>query len=255
MSPQQLLEYQNALSSVNTSNDPEAALANRATLNRITGRLQGLSRGDAGNGMPMMGGMGMGTGGVPGAAGGTGGFSTKDLITLHGQQQKAGVDAARLGIEKDNADRAAAAQKQQAFKDYEDQYTRNGTMDPSGNLASRQLFGSMPEPGASDAEWKTYLASDKGKFAQQALDAQISQSDGANSGASLGTLRFGNDPNNFTVGTPNSLLPDDEARKPWYNVSGWAGRNRFPNPYYNTANVSKLRRLSTLVAPLEAENE
>lgn len=210
------------------SANPEVAAANRAALAQLQGNVQDVRReffgGGNGGVLGMAGGVG-GTGAVP-----AGVLSPKDALGLRMHQaelaERTARDNRRLGIQQQQADRAARAEDRQAAQDFMTRY-QQAEANPNAPGAGDSILMQMTPQGMSDKDFANWISNDpKG----QAWSAALLQSLQKGAGNSLRFLEFGDNRHlGQNVNYGNMKLDKDGNFAGFFDADGAAGgSNEYP---------------------------
>jgi hypothetical protein len=174
------------------------------------------------------------------------GLTGKDLLDYNQKQQEINQTGV-LGQERIQDQHNA--QQQQDLKDLESHVGELNDPDQRSSF----LFSRIPSNPRDMANW---AQSREGQYVIGQLNNQLSDvgggalfggSDGSTKGVGIDQLKFDRGNNDFTIGRPNSMFPD-------YNARALGSINRLPQSWYNTQNVSSLRRLQQFLAQQNQQN-
>lgn len=227
-------DLQNAMNAVNgaPTGNREQDMANQALRGRLQARIENLRQGDAPGAFPVSP-YGIGTGAY-GMGGMPPGSNPLDFMKFAADQQN---NAANRQIEGYRAETQRASQQNADLRDLEKQI--GDAQDPTQRAGL--LFSRVPNDPATMQRW---LRTPEGQYVSGQLNDTIAQGTGGPyRGGGLRSLRFNRgDSNNFTIGRPNTMFPDENART-------WYGSNRFGDPFYTADNIEKLRSLRDIMNP------
>jgi hypothetical protein len=227
-------ELQNGLAQLDKAQpaNQDEAMANAALRSRLQAHLEDLRQGDAPGAFPKSP-YGIGTGAY-GAGGVPPGVNPLEYMRFAADQQH---NQQELGLQTYQAQTARAGEQQRQLTDLEKQI--GDTQDPSAK--ANLIFSRLSRDPAA---LRQQLDTPEGRYLSGQLDDIISGgTGGAYKGGGLRSLRFSkNDPNNFTIGRPNTMFPDENART-------WYGSQRFAPPLYNVDNIDTLRNIRDILNP------